>query len=192
MKYEVTDPGPVREELWNEKTVRVHYGGFNINPADFPAGTEYAKKGLPLNVDFATRNAKPVKTAKLTAALGASATSVVVAKGHLFKAGDHIGNGTKASTITAINTSSPSADTLTISAALGAQAEGTVLTISTEAGDDKPVLEATKLNYADVKLEGQPSVSAIYAVDEVRESRLPYPLTDEIKASLTNRFLIIP
>lgn len=192
MKYEVTDPGPVREELWNEKTVRVHYGGFNIDPNDFPAGTGYIKKGTPLNVDFATRNAKPVKTAKLAAALGASATAVVVGKAHLFKVGDHIGNGSKASTITAIDTSDPAKDTLTIDAALGALPIDTVLTVSTEAGDDKPLLEATKLNYADVKLEGKPSVSAIYAVDEVREGRLPYPLTDEIKESLTNRFLIIP
>jgi len=191
MRYEVTESGPVRHELWNEKTVRVHFGGFNLNVSDFPSGVGYAKKGLPLHVDFVTRNARPVKTAKLAAALGGSAVAVVVGKNHIFKVGDFIGNGTKASEITAI-TSGATTDTLTIDVALGALPEGTVLTLSTEKGDNKALYEATKLNYADVKLEGQPSCSAIYAVDEVRESRLPYPLTDAIKESLTNRFLIIP
>ena len=192
MEYEVTESGPIREELWNEKTVRVHYGGFNLSAADFPAGA-VAKKGLPLAVDFTTRDAKPVKTLVLAANLGASATSISANKNHIFKVGDHVGNGTKASTITAIDsTTSTTVDAITISAALGALTAGTVLTQSTEAGDEKPLLVANKLNYADVKITAQPHCSAIYAVDEVRETKLPYALTDDIKESLTNRFLIIP
>ncbi|PPL04971.1 hypothetical protein [Parapedobacter indicus] len=192
MKYEVNEAGPVREELWDEKTVRVHTGGFNINPNDFPRSVEYIKKGTPLAIDWATRNAKPVKTVTLAAALEADDTEVIVKKNHTFLVNEHVGNGTKAATISAIDSVDTATDKLTISAALGALPEGTVLTISTEAGDNKALLVATKLNYADVKLEGQPSVSAIYAADEVRESKLPYALTDAIKTSLTVRFLIIP
>src|SRR5690606_16414076 len=108
--------------------------------------------------------------------LGASATEMVVKKGHLFIVGDFIGNGTKASTITAIEENDTNTDKITIDAALGAQSSGTVLTVSSEAGDNKALRAASVLNYADVKLEGQPSVSGIYAADEVRESRLPYPV----------------
>lgn len=192
MKYEVTEAGPRREELWNQKTVRVFSGGFNINPNDFPRGVDYVKQGTPLSIDWATRNAKPVKTAELTANLGATATEIVVKKGHLFIVGDHIGDGEKASTITAIEENNATTDKITIDAALGAQPAGTILTVSSEAGDSKALRAASALNYADVKLEGQPSVSGIYAADEVRESRLPYPITDAIKESLTSRFLFIP
>lgn len=191
MKYEVTSPGPYREELWNEKTVRVHSGGFNIDPKDFPGGTQYVKKGQLLSVDFTTRKAVPVKTAKTTAVVADNATAIPVAKGHIFQVGDFIGTATAAQMITAIAEGEGS-DTITVSATLGEElAENTVLTSAVEAGAGK-LHEATKLNYDDVKLEGQPSISAIYAADEVRESRLPYPLTDDIKESLTNRFLIIP
>ncbi|WP_262246963.1 hypothetical protein [Parapedobacter soli] len=182
----------MRTELWNQKTVRVHSGGFNINPNDFPRSVEYVKQGTPLSIDWSTRNAKPVKTVKLTAALGAGATEILVKKGHLFIVGNHIGNGTKASTITAIESEDDTTDKITIDAALGAQPIDTVLTESTEAGDNKALVTASVLNYADVKLEGQPSVSGIYAADEVRESRLPYPITAAIKESLTVRFLFIP
>ena len=191
MKYEVTEAGPIREELWNEKTVRVHFGGFNLDVDDFPAGIGYAKKGLPLAVDFATRNATPVKTAKVTAVVADDATAIPVAKGHIFKVGDFIGTADGAQVITGI-TAGADSDTITVGTTLGeALAVGDVLTSATGAGEGK-LHEATKLNYADVKLEGQPSCSAIYAVDEVREGKLPYPLTDAIKESLTNRFLIIP
>lgn len=191
MKYEVNEPGPDREELWNQKTVRVHTGGFNLSVADFPSGIGYAKQGLPLAVDFTTRNAKPVKTAKVTAVVADDAVAIPVEKGHIFKAGDFIGTATAAAEITAV-TSGASSDTITVTATLGEElAEGAVLTSATEAGEGK-LHVATKLNYADVRLEGQPSCTAIYAADEVRESKLPFPLTDAIKTSLTLRFLIIP
>jgi len=191
MKYEVTLPGPDRAEMWNQKTVLVHTGGFNLSVNDFPSGIGYAKKGLPLSVDFNTRNAKPVKTAKVTAVVADDAVAIPVEKGHIFKVGDFIGNAAAASAITAI-TSGSTTDTITIGTTLGEElAEGDVLTGATEAGAAK-LLVANKLNYADVRLEGQPSCTAIYAADEVRESKLPYPLTDAIKTSLTLRFLIIP
>lgn len=191
MKYEVTEPGPNRVEMWDQKTVKVHSGGFNINPNDFPRGEGYAKKGLLLNVNFATRSAKPVKTVVLAAAATDAATDLVVAKNHILVVGDIIGNGTKSAAITAI-TPGQTTDTITIDAALGALAKDTVLQSSVEAGDNKALLAATKINYADVKLEGQPSVTAIYAADEVRESKLPYAITEAAKESLTVRFLFIP
>lgn len=192
LKYEVQDAGPRREELWNQKTVRVFAGGFDINPEHFPRSVTYALKGLPMNVNHTSRQARPVKTAVVAAALGAEGVEITVKKNHLFIVGDIIGDGAKAAAITAIDTSGATTDVITIGAAIGAKAIGAVLAISEEAGNNKPIRKANALNYADVKLDGQPSVSAIYAADEVRRGRLPYALTDAIESDLTARFLFIP
>lgn len=194
MEYRVEEAGGLREEIWNEKTVRVHAGGFNLNPSEFPAGEKYAKKGLPLNIDWDTRKVKPVKTAVVASTVGGSDTDIYVKKNHIFKVGDFIGNGTKSASITVIDTSDPDVDKISLSAAIGAQAVNVVLTICEAAGDNKPLRKANGLNYADVEVQGKvhPVASVIYAVDEVHRSRLPYAVSAAMESDLTARFLFIP
>ena len=189
MKYEIISAGSPTEELWQEKTVRVHSGGFSVDMTKIDAAAQaYAKKGQPFLVDFATRKATPIKSVKVTAVAGATATEYQVAKGHTFKVGDTIGKGDKSSTITAIDTTEAGYDTLTLAATITAAAVGDIL--STFSGTS-PVLPNV-LNYADVRLEGQPSISGIYEAHEVKLSKLPHPLTAEMQTALTSRFLFIP
>lgn len=84
-----------------------------------------------------------IKTAKLTEAAGATATTYKVAKGHHFKPGDFIASdaGAKAYAITSIDTSSdPTYDTITVGTTLGA---------SLKAGDAlvQAKAEATKAEF---------------------------------------------
>ncbi|GAB3701417.1 hypothetical protein GCM10027592_29490 [Spirosoma flavus] len=192
MKYEITQPGAVLEELWQEKTVRVLSGGFNLNLTNYPAGQIHLKKGTPLFIDFANRTATPVKTALVNVSIADGVLTFQTPKRSLLKVGDIIGNGTKAATITAIDTSNTAYDSVTVDATLGAQAAGAVLTSSTSAGNNKALLAPNALAYADVKLEGQQAVSAVYEAHEVSLSKLPYQVTAAMQISLTSRFLFVP
>lgn len=190
MHYAVTPKDAPFLELWQEKTVHVLSGGFNIqNFASF-AVLGKLPKGIPLAVDFKNHTATPVKGVVLNSALGASDTTAQVKKNGLFAVGDFIGTGTKAVQITAINTDNAAYNVITLSEAIGAVANGGVLFSATEAGAGK-VLAINALNYADVKYTpGVFACSAIIQAYEVNNSRLPYPLTTTQISQLGDRFFV--
>ena len=69
-----------------------------------------------------------VKSAKVLKQVTSSATTIEVEKGHHFKVGEFIGNGTKAQKITKIDKSAAGKDVITITAQLGVATEaGSVL-----------------------------------------------------------------
>jgi hypothetical protein len=81
-------------------------------------------EGTPIGGKDASGLYHVVKTAALAVDVTAAATDYPVLKGHHFKAGDVItlGEGGKASAITAIDTSGTVSDTLTVTATLGVAA----------------------------------------------------------------------
>lgn len=191
MEYNVTQPGKVRKEIWNEKTVHVLSGGFNIVGFLSFAALGFLPKGIPLFLDHTLRTATPIKGAVLTLALGATDETAQVKKGHVFAVGDFIGNATKAVTIEGINTSNAAYDVITLSEAIGAVSVGGTLFSATEEGAAK-VLKATALNYADVKWKvSKAACSAVIQAYEVRNSLLPYPLTATQISELTSRFYVV-
>ena len=115
--------------------------GVTVSAADLVAGG-ILPEGAYIGVDEAGLY-HLVKTAKLTEAAGATATTYKVAKGHHFKPGDFIASdaGAKAYAITSIDTSSdPTYDTITVGTTLGA---------SLKAGDAlvQAKAEATKAEF---------------------------------------------
>jgi len=191
MHYDVTPKDTPQKELWQEKTVHRLSGGFNIVGFASFASLGRLPKGIALNINFATRNATPIKGAVLQANLGASDTTAKILKNGLFAVGDFIGNAANAVQITAINTSNAAYDELTLSAAIGAVTAGGVLHSATALGAAK-ILPATGLNYADVKWQpGAFHCSCIIQAYEVTNAYLPYPLTTTQKTELTSRFFIV-
>lgn len=191
MHYQKLPTDQPIKEIWQEKTVGRLSGGFNIqNFASF-ATLGRLPKGIPLNVDFATRNATAIKGVVVHANIGGSDTTGQVKKSELFAVGDFIGNATKAVQITAINRSNAAYDVITFSEALGAVSAGSTLFSATEAGAGK-ILTSNYMNYADVPYQpGRQWCTAVYAAIEVINAKLPYPLTTTQKSELGARFLVI-
>lgn len=188
MKYDISNAGAVTKELWQEKTVRRLSGGFSVDMSKYDASVAYAKKGAPFHVDFITRVATPIKTVAIAVAAVDADTVYKVAKGSTLKAGDTIGQGEDSATITAIDTTNPAYDAVTLDGTIGAAGIGEVL--GTFVGGD--ALMPNILNYADVRLDGQPAITGVYEAHEVKLSNLPYPLTAAMQTALTSRFLFIP
>ena len=95
--------------------------GVTVSAADLVAGGVIPEGGY-IGVDAAGLF-HLIKTAKLTEAATATATTYKVAKGHHFKPGDFIATdaGAKSQTITAIDSATdPTCDTITVDATLGA------------------------------------------------------------------------
>lgn len=128
MDYQTSANEPVTPEIWNEKTVRVLSGGFNLDKTTIPAGLvgAFLPKGVPISIDFETRVAK-------------------------------------------------------------------IVVYDAEAAEPDETVVKT-LTYAPVKVVGvaNPKVSAVYAADEVQESKLPYALSPASKEEMSKRFFFVP
>lgn len=195
MRYEITQPAAREEEIWQERTVRRLSGGFNIVLTPGLAAFGWLLKGAFLAINFAERKATLIKTVALVQAAGATDTAFRVAKGKgdLFLPGEFIGTGTKAVTVSTVDKTNPDYDVINTDAAIGALANGSVLTLATAAGASKLVTgDLIAMNYAPVKIEGVPHCTAVVQAWEVKSSKLPYPVTDAIKTALTSRFIFVP
>lgn len=91
-------------------------GGVTVYTADL--GGNALLEGTPLSKP-SNGVSHVVKTAKVLTNATNSATTYDVAKGHHFKVGQYIGNGTKAQEITAIDKSNAAKDVITVTATLG-------------------------------------------------------------------------
>ncbi|MGX9985835.1 hypothetical protein [Soonwooa purpurea] len=104
--------------------------------ADIPGGVTVKTTGLTADIlpeaTLITRDSgklwKAIASAKVVEAATTTATDYIVAKGHLFNVGDKINKtGTTDVNITAIDTTDPSKDKITVDATLGAKAINTAL-----------------------------------------------------------------
>lgn len=138
-KTELTGEIPVFQ---HDKAYHLAQGGFNLDLTGLVAGAKVST-GSVLGFDEATRVAQVLKTATVVEIAGAAAVAYKVAKGGLFKVGDILGNGGVSKDITAIDTSNASYDLLTVSATIGAAAEGAILFASAAAVASNAVLAVT-------------------------------------------------
>lgn len=99
--------------------------------ADIPGGVTVKTTGLTAGIlpeaTLITRDSgklwKAIASAKVVEAANATATDYIVAKGHLFVVGGKINKtGNTNVNITAINTTDPAKDIITVDATLGAKA----------------------------------------------------------------------
>ena len=134
-----------------------------------------------------------IKTVAVVEAVAASGTAIKVAKGSHFKVGDKLmaAKGSTAVSITAINTSELTYDTLTVSAALGALAVGAVLeqAKAAEASGEFPVApKALTGDSYDVEELDNHLVSAV-TIGQFKESVIP-PMSADILGQLKGIVLI--
>lgn len=182
MDYKVTpQSGNSYTHLWDVSTVEVYDGGFLLDKSNLPANLKAIPRGAFLAVDLEERKASVVKTVALHEAITAATTTVKVKKGSLLVKNDVVGAGSKFVTVGDINTSDSDFDSFEITANdLGAVAIDTAL----QSFKNGKAMQADGFNYADVKIDAEPSVSVIFKVYKVESDRLPFPITDEIVASL--------
>ncbi len=132
-----------------------------------------------------------VKTAKVHATVGATATTIQVEKGHLFKVGEAVTIGADlagaADLITVIDKTNADYDTITVAATIGAGAVGDVVVLASAkaavgAAAFKYVPEVITMNKVDTTVANQQS--GLLVRGTVRESVMPYPIDKAIKALL--------
>ena len=136
-----------------------------------------------------------VKTAKVTEAVGATGTSIKVAKGHHFKVGDFVMsalNG-KAYAISGINTSQTTYDTITIGTAIGAIGLNAVIMEAKEEQSSsgaafKYTPQALTGDSFDVEALANHLVPAV-TIGQFKESIIA-PLSSDVKAALKGIVLI--
>lgn len=195
MRYNVTQPGARDKEIWQEKTVHVLSGGFNIVGFAAFAVNGWLPKGFPVYVDHAQRTATPIKGAVLQANLLVTDTVARVLKTAnkvpMFVAGDFIGTSAKAVSVVSVDTTNVAYDEITLSDTIAAISAGGYLFSATALGASK-VLSVTGLTYAPIKWEpGLCAVSVVIQAYEVRNAYLPYPLTTTQITQLTSRFYVV-
>lgn len=170
-----------------QKVFEVAQGGLTLDTTGLTAASTIPA-GSAMGYNEATRKASLVKTAKVTAIAGGSATDYQVAKGHLFAVGEYIALvvGGKAYAITVIDTSNADYDVLTVGTTLTAAAVGDILFKSSATGATAAVyaVSARGLLYEDCIVSANQSLSVVLR-GTVYQNRVP-SVTTAIKALLPN------
>lgn len=150
----------VERELYQTKTGYRLSGGFI--PANGEIETLSAKAELPtlcpIQLDFNARSFKVVRNIKVYAAAASGATTINIEKGSFAKVGDkYYLSANECITVSAIDKSNASFDSLTVGALTAAIAIGSVLTIADTIIDTVvrsiKVYEAAEIDATTVKIE---------------------------------------
>lgn len=139
-------------------------GGFLLDVTGLTLGS-VLKAGSLISFDESTRIAKVIKSATVQADATNVATDIRVLKGHTFKVGDYLARveGGKAYAITAIVTTDPVYDTLTVGTTLGvALTAGDALFQSTSTGASAAIsLTPSGLSYEDYVVTANTDISVV-------------------------------
>ncbi len=144
-------------------------------------------EGTPIGYDSTTGLYKVVKTAKVLANASSSATTIVVAKGHHFKAGDYITFGTSANgqVIASIDKSDASKDVITVSTTLGAAiSAGAVLFEVTGNNKTKPVTPIAIVGDSYDVVSGENLFVNAWVIATVNAANCGVVVDDAIKTAL--------
>jgi len=177
MEYKTNEGILIQEGAWNERTCIRRQGGYNLSTDNLPSSLQYLPKGAVLAYDTETETASVVKSVKLYEAASSGATEIKVEKNSAVAVGDVVGGVT----ISAIDTTNDDYDVLTVSGVSADLESGTGLV------EDVSKKTIIGLNYATVKIDANPSVTATVQAYDIDEDSLPYPVNDEIKEALTVR-----
>lgn len=138
-------------------------GGFTLDKTGLVDG-QIIPAGTPMGYDEATRLAKPVNMAVLNANATNVATTYQVKKGHNLAVGMHVGYtaGGTAYTITAIDTTDPNYDVITLGTTLGvALTTGQALFQSSATGASSGAFSAKGLLYEETTVGTNVGVSVV-------------------------------
>lgn len=148
------------------------------------SGKEYLKAGAPVYVDIATRVAQVCKTTK--SAVVIDATHLFVSKGHHFKVGDSITDGSFSRIISAIAASGTGFDVITAPSGL-VPTVGTVYNEATAGAASAFSAYAyvpNGLTRDDVYIKDGNADVAVVKMGTVRAAALDYPLSAADKIAL--------
>jgi hypothetical protein len=157
----------------------------NVTRLDYTnAAKKYVKAGAPVYYVPATRVMELCKTALVIN--GGSTSAPRVGKGHHFKVGDIIGDGTTAQQITAITTTSDDYDTLTLNSTIATAATADTKLFQGTVSGSSAVLYYTPNGILknDVYIADGNADGGIVTIGNVRESALPYPMPTLFKTAL--------
>lgn len=177
LKYSTTKDSRISIPVWQggPADLELVQGGFALDRTGLPEGI-WLPAGTPMIFNEATRVAKPLVTGVVYANATSTATDYQVQKGHNFQVGQNFGarTGNKAYPITAINTSNPDYDVITVGTTIGAVTAGDfVFASSTTGATNSSFGGVNGLLYSDKQVADMETVSivirgAIYA------RRVPY------------------
>jgi hypothetical protein len=177
--------------IW-QKVIETAQGGFALDVTGLTLG-DTLKGGTLISFDESTRIAKVVKTATVQANAANNAVNIRVAKGHQFKIGDYVARsiGGAAYAITAISTTDPVYDQITIGTTLGvALTAGDALFISSATGASNAAVTLvhgqTGLSYEDYEITTSTDIAVVLR-GRVYARRIP-SITDDLKAKVNSIF----
>ncbi len=156
------------------KDIQLAQGGFILDTDGLPEGF-VVKAGHPMSFDESTRKAKALTTGKVVESAGASATDYKIEKGSTFVVGANFAakTGNKAYPITAIDKSNADYDLVTVGTTIGAVSAGDFVFASTTTGASNSAMAPNGLNYRDVVVGRDQSVSVVIR-GTVYARRVPY------------------
>jgi hypothetical protein len=184
--------------IWEPESVKLIEGGvlLDVTTSDFKTTTQRVKKGSPLYVNYSTRKAVLVKTAKVYANVGSTGVSIKVYKNHELNVGEYLAKtvGGTAYAISSITTTNADYDTVVVGTTLGALTAGDILFESSATGAsaaaEKYTVNSLLAEEVDITLDNR-HIGVVVGAMNVHENRLPFGLTTVQKTALTARFHFI-
>lgn len=186
-KYNLT-PEPSIEERYDVSTGVRRRGPYRLDTANLNVG-DNLPSFIPIAADLKNKKCSVVRNVLVLEAYTSGGTSLKIRKGSFVYAGMHVGNGTKGSTMSAINKSNAGYDLLTITD-LGANlAVRDVLFEATAVTGTTPKNIANSALYESRKVEDGINLVALLSVArEIEPDKLIVPFSAKDKEKLGNDF----
>ncbi len=186
-KYNLT-PEPSVEERYDVSTGVRRRGPFKLDTTNLNTG-DNLPSFIPIVADLKYKTCKVVRNVKVVEDYVSGGTSLKIKKGSYAYVGMFLGNGTKGTTVSAINKSNVDYDLLTV-ADFGANiAKDAILFEATAAGGTTPMNVANSALFESRKVEdGINLVALLSAAREIEPDKLVVPFSDKDKANLGKDF----
>ena len=186
-KYNLT-PEPSIEERYDVSTGIRRRGPYKLDTTNLNVG-DNLPSFIPVAADLKYKTCKVVRNVKVVEAYASGDTSLKIKKGSYAYVGMFLGNGTKGTTVSAINKSNSGYDVLTI-ADFGVNiAKDAVLFEASAAEGATPKNVANSALYESTKVEdGINLITLLSTAGEIEPSKLVVPFSDKDKVNLVGYF----
>ena len=185
--YNLT-PEPSIEERYDVSTGIRRRGPYKLDTSHLNTG-DALPSFIPVAADLKYKKCNVVRNVKVAEAYTSGGTSIKIKKGSYAYAGMFLGNGTKGTSVSAIDKSNTGYDVLTV-ADFGADiTKDTVLFEATAASGVTPRNVANSALYESRKVEdGINLVALLSAAREIEPDKLVVPFSDKDKVNLGKDF----
>lgn len=186
-KYDVI-PDPSVEERYDVASGIRRRGAYRLDTTNLTIG-DNLPSFIPVAADLKNKICKVVRNVAVVEAYASGGTSLKVKKGSYAIVGMFLGNGTKGTTVSAVDKSNGAYDVLTISDFGANIAKDAVLFEASAAGGTTPKQVANSALYETRKVEsGINLVALLSAAREIEPEKLIVPFSDKDKANLGKDF----